>query len=735
MLTRIVTIVSLVVLILELLFVIVNSLLKQRSDRIAFIRSFKKGKCAIIYLTAIPLYCVGHIYAEKDFLEAFFLAVNKIINLVVLKYDTASIDALMQHDDLYEFTVYFAFVLVGINALLFTISLTNQHIWCSFQAFKATVTRRDKLFILGENPSNIAIYESDDRHSKVIVDEMPEEVCEKLYFKKIAFISRSYMSFLDKLFPKKDGRFWNWILRPLRCFDRQHIIVVNTGSDEVNMAICRTVIDGIEAANEDAQARMFLNLRVFVFGDPRYETVYSDIISSGYGCIHYINKYQRIAVDFIDQYPFSKFMNETQIDYETSLVRREANMNVMMIGFGKTNQQIFLTSVANNQFLTEGEDGPVLKPVHYHIFDRNAAENNKNLNHSYYRFRNECADLCEEEYLPLPAIPAEESYYRLDVNDTHFYNQIRTIATAGKSDMNFIIIGFGTDLENIDMAQKLVEKREEWGLENLIIFVKVRVWHKQQTLLEQGHCYFIANERDVIYDMEKILGDRLFSMAQMRNEVYDLEYTITHEPDTKIDAAYLEEHHKTSYRNWYLQKTQMERESSLYCCLSLRSKLNLMGLDYCDAQESDAPGLTEEEYLALYAGDDMPQVGAYDVTASGKPIVTYPLDFQHSRRENMAIQEHQRWNSFMISKGMIPSSRKQILTEKKSNGKYSNGKNYAVRRHGNLTTFEGLLEFRRMVSERDHSSELECDVIKYDYQLLDDAYWLLHTCGYKIIRK
>ena len=28
----------------------------------------------------------------------------------------------------------------------------------------------------------------------------------------------------------------------------------------------------------------------------------------------------------------------------------------------------------------------------------------------------------------------------------------------------------------------------------------------------------------------------------------------------------------------------------------------------------------------------------------------------------------------------------------------------------------------------------KADVIKYDYQLLDDAYWLLNSNGYKIIR-
>lgn len=46
-----------------------------------------------------------------------------------------------------------------------------------------------------------------------------------------------------------------------------------------------------------------------------------------------------------------------------------------------------------------------------------------------------------------------------------------------------------------------------------------------------------------------------------------------------------------------------------------------------------------------------------------------------------------------------------------------------------------LVEFRRIVALRDKIKEEETDVIKYDYQILDDAHWLLSSCGFKIIKK
>lgn len=726
----VVTAVCLGVLGLEALGVIASVIAKDRADRISFIRGFKKGKCAIIYITAIPLYCMGHLYNGEGFLEAFFRAVNKIINLVVLKYDLGTIEALMQDNVLYRFTIYFCFVMVGINALLLTLSLTSQHIWEFSQSIKAFVTSKDKVFLLGNNKENLKIYRSDRRRHKTIVDHISSKDCERLYLEKVSYISTvSFDRTIQKLFRAMFRRFPR--------SKRQYVVIVNTGNDDANMLICRSFVDRIRELDDAKKEVLFLQLKVFVFGDPRYETIYADIVSGGFGCIHYENKYQKIAMDFIDRYPFAKFMDEKQVDYETSLLRPDVEINVMMVGFGKTNQQILLTSVANNQFLAAGEGDPVIKPVNYWIFDRNEAENNKNLNHSYYRYRNECNALCESDYLPLPDLPAKEEYFRLDINDCNFYNTIRSLSTRGKNDANFVVIAFGTDLENIDMAQKLVEKRSEWGLQNLTIFVKVRVWHKEQTLLEEEGCYFIANESDVVYDLEKILGDKIFRMAQMRNAVYDLEYAITHNEGAVVDRGYVERSRAESNRNWYMSKTRMERESSLYCCLSLRSKLNLMGLDYCEIDATSEQGLSAEAYLELYAGSDRPDLETFDLKADGKPVVAYSLDFPASRRRNMAVHEHLRWNSFMISKGMVPATKKQILEERitvKGKEKFTNGKNYAIRRHGNLTTFEGLVEFRRMVAARDNSTEAEKDVIKYDYQLLDDAHWLLRKNGFKIVK-
>lgn len=726
MIYQLVTVLCLAILCVGLIYVLKNFISKARPEKIAFLRSFRKGKGAIIYVTAIPLYLIGYLHAGQKFLPALFGSITESVQLIVLGYKIANIQGLMQENPLYNFTIYFTFVLVTINAVIFTLSLTHQHIWCFFQSLKAKATRKDKLFIFGNNPENISIYRSDDKRSKVIIDNVSPQESEKLYMHRISFISTDSCEE-----PVSD------IFKVATKFDRECVVVVNTLDDEKNINICRSIIDKIAVADDNVKDRLFLNTKIFVFGNPKYKAIYDDIVSGGFGCIHYVNKYQKIAMDFIDKYPLTKFMDEKQIDYDSFLVKDGVDINVLFVGFGKTAQQIFLTSVANNQFLTKGASDPELKKVNYYIFDKAEAENNKNLNHSYYRYKHECSSLDPKDYLPLPDHPAEEKYFRLDINDPKFYTQIMNVAKGNPNNSNFIVIAFGSDLENIDMAQKLVEKRKEWGIENLVIFVKVRNWHKEDTMIGDSGCYFFGYEKDVVYNIDKIIGDRIFRMAQMRNEVYELEYAIHSTPDIVVDAECIKKNHDAAYRGWHTAKSQLERESSLYCCLSLRSKLNLMGLDYCEKESDRGVALSESEYMAIYAGNDLPDTSKYSVTADGKPIVNYTLDFPVSGRRTMAIHEHLRWNSFMISKGIIPSSRAQIEGEKTvKNGKerFTNGKNYAVRRHGNLTTFEGLVEFRKILAARDKSSELDKDVIKYDYQLLDDAYWLLDAAGYKIIK-
>ena len=567
----------------------------------------------------------------------------------------------------------------------------------------------ERVYLFGNNEDNQKIYDSIETGKGVIIDiESNDDFGEQI----------------------------QQIVDSAKLVGQRNIVVINTKNEGMNVSLCESFAKCIALSSAEEKERLFYNLRISVFGDADHQPAFETALGGAYGCISYVDKYQQIAMDFVERYPFTKFMDGRHIDYDTSLIRKGVDINVFLLGFGKTNRDIFFTSVANNQFLCEGEDGPSLKQVNYYIFDKENVKENGSFNCSYYRYADALPSYNPEEYLPLPALPAHERYFQLDVTDAEVLDVVRSF-TQKKTDVNFAVVAFRTDEENIALAKILLKLCKEGQVDNLVIFVRSKAITKEESCIKEENCIFIGNEKECVFNLQEILGDRIYRMSQLRNAIYNLEYDIT-SGNVDITEEYVRKNSENAMKDWFTTKSQIERDSSTYGCLSLRSKLHLMGLDYCGVEENDLPALTEQEYLSLYAKGDLPDATTYNVKADGKTIVHYTVNFPNSRRKTMAIHEHYRWNSFMLSKGMVPATKQQILEEKaERNGKlrYTNGKNYAEYRHGNLTTFEGLIEFRRMVAKRDGSDEADKDVIKYDYQLLDDAYWLLTKSGCKIVYK
>ena len=711
------------------LIVVSNLKKRNRADRISYIRSFKKGNGALIYLFSIPLFWIGYACTGQNIINSLFYAIRKSVELIVLKYDIAPIQNVMEANILYTIAIYICFTLVCLNAIIFIFSLVHQYLWQYFKELKYRNSDTGKVILFGNNSHNRSIYLSDNNRHKIVVDKITNEDAQNLYMKDILYRNQepSYQCILE-------------ITNRSIKSKSEHIVIINTEDDAKNIDISRFFINVILQLNDENRLQCFRTLRIFVFGDPKYETIYEDIESSSCGCISYINKYKKVAIDIIEKHPFSLYMSEHHVDYSTSLIKDNVEINAMLIGFGKTNQQFFLTSVANNQFATQTESGIGLKTVNYHLFDQNAVAQNKKLNHNYNRYESEFATINIDEYLPLPERPAKTYFHKLDINDNSFYKDIYSVVSSTNNSVNFVVIAFGNDLENIDMAKKLSCKFQEWSITNFNIFVKVRNHNNDVKFSKDEHCYIVANEDESVYNIERILADNLSNMAQLRDIAYEIEYELV-QNKTLPSNERIAEIKERAYRDWYMRKTQLDRESCVYCCLSLRTRLNLIGLDYCPI-EDNRKGISEQEYLKLYALDDMPDFSYYNMSVEGKRIIHYPLDYKESLRRNLAIQEHLRWNSFMISKGIVPASIDQILTEINSFGKYTNGKNVNLRRHGCLTTFGGLLEYRKIIANRDllpnetmQQAEVHKDVIKYDYQLMDEAYWLLTKSGYKIIRK
>ena len=294
---QIVTILCFSLLTATLLYVILKfALAKNKANRVAFLRSFKKGKCIAIYLICIPLFYAGIVYSSSHSLGNFFSAITSSAELVVLKYKTSPVIGLMTDYWFYNFTIYYAFVLVTLNALLFVLSIIGQGIWASLRMLSFHFSKKERIFIVGYSKESIALYESIKKSNlnckAVIIDKLNKEAEETLYVNKIRYLSISYS---NKVFDK--------IKKCIKSNQSDVRIIVNYLDGVRDLQLCQSYIAYINSLDEKHQEELFKHTRLYVYGDSKIQSIYDDFVTNGKGTIEYVNKYRMIAVDFVDKYP------------------------------------------------------------------------------------------------------------------------------------------------------------------------------------------------------------------------------------------------------------------------------------------------------------------------------------------------------------------------------------------------------------------------------------------------
>ena len=120
-----------------------------------------------------------------------------------------------------------------------------------------------------------------------------------------------------------------------------------------------------------------------------------------------------------------------------------------------------------------------------------------------------------KEFLELPPKPANDQFFELDVNDSKFYASLKkNLSKGGKNAYNYVIIAYGSDMENLDFAEKICEKLAEWEIKDRTkVFVKIRNDILSKEVIEpeyQSKEKFIVfgNENKVVYDVRQIIAEK-----------------------------------------------------------------------------------------------------------------------------------------------------------------------------------------------------------------------------------
>ena len=706
---------------------IVRLATSSRKERLQYVKNFKRGKFVLIYIAMIPLYFLAHRNNGASVEGALWQSISLCFDTVALKYPFNTTSSLMGANLFYRITVDFGYALVTLNAVMFTISLLGQIV---LNALSLTITRcfrKRVVAVVGYNADSLYIIKSVDKKlgkAMLISAASPKT-------RDDAFVLRADLVHFDG--EKLDEK----LKRLFRKFDKRKVsVILNCEDDSKSLLFVKQLSRLIRELDlTSLPLTKDYGLQVFVFGSRENETVFMHYVEESKGLIRFINRHEQIAMNFVKNYPLTQFMTEEQIDYATATIREDVNLNVFMIGFGNFNETLFLTSVSNNQFLTLKKDGTLApKPVTYHLYDRNYPDgkiakevdsvHSRSLNHGYRRYEEflKLNGERQKDYLEFAPVPADVRPHPCDFSHPKFYASMREELL--KKSYSYVIVSFGSDMENVEIAEKLQQKFHEWNIPSAVkIFVKVRDEKLARALkddFESDMIRIFGSNRSCVYNADAILNEKIEFMARLRHLLYIAEDA--QKKETSKSASLTEETLATRARDkWYSYK-QFQRESNLYACLSLRMKLHLLGYDLAEKGEDRA-----EDFETKYETGDKRTPSALSV--EGKTIWDYSNgeQWRNSVRWTYAVQEHQRWCANMICNGLIPSDREEI----KRNG----GRSLDKRLHGNITTMAGLVEYRKIVANAQGMSEEDADVIRYDYQLMDDVVWLLHACGYKLVAR
>lgn len=407
-----------------------------------------------------------------------------------------------------------------------------------------------------------------------------------------------------------------------------------------------------------------------------------------------------IARTFTHANPVTKYLPKEYI--EDAAIKTGTEISVFVLGFGALGQEVYRQSVLNNQLVTFDGEYKVL-PINYYLCDTGIDATEWNIS----GLPKDLGELNAAEYFPLAELPFKTTV----IDRTPASREVLTAIKKQVQKANsyaLIIIDTDEDCRNIEIGAKL--KTMLFGSENYHIFVRSEAAYTED---DEIVTYF-GNSEDV-FNHDVIVNDSLSAMAKKLNEVYTAQYAGAEERNRPDFAQYIQQKAEKDWQGL----DYFTLYSNIYSAMNLRTKLNLLGLDYVkDGNGANTALITERH--------------------GHKGEYAYSEYFTPSVRNALIAQEHARWNAYHLLSEYLPLD-KNGITVKSQDGKKVrfNVKNTAAKKHACLTTYNGLNDLSAYLAQKAGNG---CTAADYDYYIYDEmlitsAEELLTSLGYSVIEK
>ena len=673
-----------------LIFLVVVIVLAFFTKTIISKRALWYSAPLVVYMFLI--YVTGYQYAEGDpNVIVLFNCLVAALKSFAFEINNSYVIDLVNADIIYAISLYIGVICSGLTLVFGALELVKA-------AFYNDFTRFFRLFgckadiVLGYNDDTMK-YCKNNKKAVMWIDpaimNLTKEDKMKLYDEDIIYIYAPFNA-------KRLIRYSIFVLKNLFviCFqkDCEYISTILKTLEELNSS--RKIIEFHVQTKSDHLA--FVNEQL-----TRKCVGKDNIMASSF------DYYELMSRKFSLDHNIARYLPNGFI--KNGVVTPGRNINVVMLGYGKTAKAVLKSILINNQFVEVVNGKYQCKKINVELYDsEETVLEDKMVTHVF-----DFQKLCEVDYFnfdptlgPIELTATIEPHGNCNVkSDTS--NEFLASLKKSENDFTFYVIALSSSVDNTMLAESLSKTVSE---SSSIIFYNVD--DRNEELMTESKICIPFGYKNEILSHDNITVEDLCSLAKLNNDSYNK---------------------KSGKNNDFYAIPIIEKLSNIYKEINLRFKLNLIGLDY---DFSATEGLDEKEYKKRFNSKKY-----YKSTRKlrsenpGGDIeeLKYQQYFNINLSNALIYQEHLRWAMFYFLydyKGMKLSEIKFI------NGKIVH-KDIPNRRHACITSFEGIDKLHRyelqMYKDNKVSKKLS-DVETFQYDMkLDTAYEELTKLDYKVI--
>ena len=427
------------------------------------------------------------------------------------------------------------------------------------------------------------------------------------------------------------------------------------------------------------------------------------------------SNHELLARQFILDHPITRYIPKSFYN-DNFTVKEEKEINVVFMGFGRVNYELFKLMSMQFQFASEDKEKGGLKgkPVHYYVFDENESRlHSEYVSKLLYEVNEDFADSDFEKPEPICDLKNPQ---KLNIRSIEARKLFKSL--VNENNYTYFIISLNDDFSDASYAQTL--KRLFPTENNYKIFVRL----KENDVVkmngsEENVVYFGGKNGMLCHDC--IVNDELLELSQKIHAFYN-----------KVASDRL-----SLLREWE-SIPLVEQYSNMYSALNIRFKLNMMGIDMCKSVKDGERPIDKSQYFAIYNN-----------RFGEKKIDDFSFFFESNACNVIAHVEHSRWNAAYIQRDYKPMKIKDFYWSEKVNEKTGEvkrrleHKDTAKKQHACLTTYRGLeklmeekfkISYPGVLIDKTSKRFMDLDLYGYDYMVMDEVYDAVHSIGYSLVK-